>query len=136
MSKGSKAKAQGTAFESELKFLAENHLGQEWTVTRMADGGSKDEGDLLLTRINSEFSVVIEAKDMMQGNIHREVKKANVAARGRLSPVAWKRRVRKDGNTNRTQPYPPIVAMSVHQFFMLLWKAGEYERNRQGNPTE
>jgi len=95
-----------------------------WTVERLADGGSNDLGDLILTRHGAKYSFLIEAKDMMQGNIHKEVQLADVASGTRPTAVIWKRRTRKAGNTNRTQTYPPIVAMNIDEFVALMKAAG------------
>lgn len=99
-----------------------------WDVERLADGGMNDQGDLLASRNGAHYSFIIEAKDMMQGNIHKEVELAVKAAGTRPSAVIWKRRTRKEGNTNRTQTYPPIVAMTIDEFTALLKAAGNHHQ--------
>lgn len=105
---------------------------ETWTVNkaqdrgliseRLAEGGSKDRGDV---RILTNTEWVAECKNRSNLNIHTAVQDAMWKAGHNQAVVFWKRLVRKKGNTNRHQPAPPIVAMSVETFLMLLKETTE-----------
>ena len=118
-----KPKKQGTAYETELRLLFQDRLGPGWDITRMADGGSLDEGDLLLRHLSTGYAFIIEAKNVGQMNIHTEVNNAIIAARDKPTAVAWRRLKKQPGNEKRTRVGPDIVALTVPEFIALLRSA-------------
>lgn len=108
-----RSKNQGTAFESEIvnAFKAKGLHAQ-----RIAEGGARDIGDVYC----ADVDVVIEAKDRANLNVHVSLDKARKKAGGKVTVLFWKRRVRVNGNANRTQPGPPVVVMSVDDFLELM----------------
>lgn len=110
----SKSKQQGTAYETEIvRMLQSNGL----TAERLAEGGLNDLGDVMLR----SFDIVIEAKDRAALNVHETLVKAERKTAGMfLTVLFWKRRTRKNGNTNRTQVGEPVVVMSAESFLELL----------------
>lgn len=115
-----KAKNQGTAYETELRLMCQDYLGSGWDITRMADGGTLDEGDLLLRHLGTGYAFIIEAKNVSQMNIHNEVNKAVIAAKTKPTAVIWRRLKKQPGNERRTRVGPDIVALTVPEFLALL----------------
>lgn len=110
----SRPKDLGTAHETRI-VRACHDAGL--VAERIAEGGAYDVGDV---RIYAEHEWVIEAKDRMALNIHQALAKARSKAGGLPTAVVWRKTVRKDGNTNRTQDGPIVVALALEDFLELL----------------
>lgn len=107
------SKDQGTKYETEIVRMFQD-AGLH--AQRIAEGGANDIGDVYC----EDYDLVIEAKDRASLNIHEAVVKAQMKAGGRVVALFWKRRVRVNGNRNRTQPGPPVVVMSQESFLELV----------------
>ena len=112
----SKSKSQGTAWETEIVRRAQ---AVGLIAERLAEGGAYDLGDV---RIFSDgpMAYIIEAKDRANLNLHKALEKARFKSKARYTVVAWKRRVRKGGNVNRTQDGEPVVAMTLDLFLEII----------------
>ena len=110
-----RSKQQGTAWESAIVRRFTDEGINAW---RLSEGGQYDLGDVML----DEYGIVIECKDTTQLNLHQAVAKANrkAARRGHIAAGAWKRKKRQNGNQRRTQVGPPIVAMLLDDYLLLL----------------
>ncbi len=116
-------KDQGTRFESQLVRLATDY-GLE--AERLAEGGQNDLGDLRIE------GWIIEAKHRANLNIHDALRKALKKSGNRRTVVAWKRLVRRGGNTRRAPAGEPvIVAMALGTFLDLL-----AAQNAQRGPSD
>lgn len=104
----------GTAFET---WMVNQTQDVGLIAERIAEGGQYDRGDI---RILTDHEWIGECKNRTNLNIHLAVEQAVAKAGHQRTFVVWKRMVRKKGNTNRTQPGPPIVAMPVDTFLALL----------------
>ena len=111
-----KSKNQGTAWESEIVRRAQ---AVGLMAERIAEGGAYDRGDVEIYTNDDVWT--IEAKDRANLNIHKALEKARRKSSHRYTTaVAWKRRVRKDGNVNRTQDGEPVVAMTLDLFLEVI----------------
>lgn len=110
-----KPKKQGTEFET---WCVNWFVKRGFKATRLAEGGSKDEGDIeLINKFGTRF--VIEARHRANLNTHEALPRAE----GKSSaPVilAWKRLGRKKGNTRRTAKGPPNITLSFETFAKLF----------------
>lgn len=84
---------------------------------RLAEGGSADRGDV---RILTDIEWVGECKDRMSLNLPRALEKALLKSGTLNTFVVWRKMRRVDGNTNRTQDGPVIVAITLDRFLELL----------------
>lgn len=110
------AKAQGTRWESALVKAARDAGLQS---DRFAEGGSHDIGDLWITARAETW--VVEAKARANLNVHAALAKARAKAGHRPAIVAWKKLVRKDGNSRRTaEGEAVVVALALDDFLGLL----------------
>lgn len=110
-----KPKSAGTRWEREVLLRFE---AADIQVTRLAEGGVNDLGDLMI----DDHGIVIEAKDRASMNVHGVLKDAVAKAKrgGFVAVVAWKRKGMKSGNTKRSPMGPPLVAMRLEDFIELL----------------
>lgn len=110
---------QGTKWETEIVNRAQD-MGL--AASRIAEGGIYDRGDIEIwgdSKLGGGYWIV-EAKDRANLNIHLALSKARLKAHRLESVVAWKRRIRKGQNVNRTQDGEPIVAMTLDLFLELI----------------
>jgi hypothetical protein len=105
----SKAKSQGTRFETWIVDKL-NEATYPWgSARRLAEGGVKDRGDIEYTDgFNQGW--VIEAKATQTLNVTRVLGKARKKG-GRYTVLVWKRLTKSKGNTNRTPDGEPIVVV-------------------------
>lgn len=119
----SKAKAQGTRYETNIVNTTRNHGLQ---ARRLAETGTNDAGDILIeTGTYDHF--VVEAKHRDRLAIHDALAKAERKAM--MSPdlnviplgavVWWKRTARQEGKKRRV-PMGEVVVMSPELFLELL----------------
>jgi len=109
-----KPKNLGTQLETWTVRKAQTH---NLTAERLPEGGTNDRGDI---RIQTNIEWIGECKNRTNLNIHQELTKAIKKAGHPHTFIVWKRLTRKPGNTNRTQPGPPIIALTVETFLQLL----------------
>jgi hypothetical protein len=83
---------------------------------RLAEGGSADRGDV---RVWTDTEWVIECKDRMNLNVPRALEKALLKSGTPDTALVWRKMVRRNGNTNRTQDGPVIVALTLDRFLEL-----------------
>lgn len=107
-------KALGTATES---FVVRRAQANGLVAERLAEGGSADRGDV---RIYTDTEWVLEVKDRMNLNVPRALAKALRKSGIRDTALVYRKMVRKEGNTNRTQDGPVIVAVTLDRFLELL----------------
>jgi len=113
----SKPKAQGTAWETSIV----NQLKAAGIYARrIAEGGSKDIGDVLAaTEAAGEW--VIEAKATQTLNVTRVLDKAIKKSGVKNTALIWKRLTKSNGNTKRTPDgVPVVVVLSFESFVELL----------------
>jgi hypothetical protein len=84
---------------------------------RLAEGGSYDLGDV---RIYTDVEWVIECKDRMALNVPQALEKALLKSGTRNTALVWRKMTRKNGNQNRTQDGPVIVALTLSRYLELL----------------
>lgn len=84
---------------------------------RLAEGGSADRGDV---RILTDVEWVLEVKDRMNLNVPRSLEKALRKSGTPDTALVYRKMRRADGNTNRTQDGPVIVALTLDRFLELL----------------
>ena len=84
---------------------------------RLAEGGTADRGDV---RIYADDEWIVEVKDQMALNVPRTLEKALGKSGTPNTALAYRKMVRKEGNTNRTQDGPVIVALTLERFLGLL----------------
>ena len=114
MSKGNRMKASAArAWETSL---VQQMQAAGISAERLAEGGAHDLGDVRLT----DFGIVVECKHAAALNVHATLAKAVKKANGYVAGVAWKRSIRKDGNTGRSPAGPDLVAIRVTDFIELL----------------
>jgi hypothetical protein len=110
---------QGTAFETwVVKWLQ----GLGWLqVRRIAEGGSKDTGDVEF-RGHYGDPWVIECKATQTLNVTRVLGKARKKSPyPRTTILMWKRLTKSKGNTNRTPDGEPVViVMGLDTFEQLI----------------
>ena len=121
----SKPKAQGTRWETQI---VERFKAAGIYARRIAEGGSKDIGDVLAaTEASGEW--VIEAKATQTLNVTRVLGKAKVKSGVKNTVLIWKRLTKSEGNSRRTPDGEPVVVvMSFESFIKLL------EGVRHGGP--
>ena len=111
---------QGTALESAA-CLAAQARGLE--ARRLAEGGSKDHGDVEL--VTPTGRVVLECKARAALSLHDAWQKARRKAPADADvAVVWKRLVRKAGNQRRTAAGPTLVALPLDDYLDLLARTG------------
>lgn len=118
----SKAKAQGTSFETWVVQQLSN-LG--YKSRRLAEGGSNDEGD-----VEAEFGErwILECKARQTLQVQATLGKAKIKAKGSPVALVWKRIV-KTGKQTR-QPVAGqrvVVILSWDDFVKLLPQPEETE---------
>lgn len=84
---------------------------------RLAEGGAHDRGDV---RLYADEEWTLEVKDQMALNVPRALEKALQKSGTPDTALVYRKMVRKDGNTNRTQDGPVVVAMTLDRFLELL----------------
>lgn len=112
-------KMQGTSWESWLvnRFKSIGLFSQ-----RIAEGGSKDRGDLEIVLANG-MTFIVEAKSTQTLNVTRVLNKARIkSGDGVMTVLAWKRLVKlKDGQKKRRPDGEPmVVVMGIDTFELLL----------------
>lgn len=116
----SKSKQQGTALETWLvKFFTDTGFG----ARRIAEGGSNDEGDVLLwDTTGSSWTIEAKAREVL--NVTRELEKARTKApKARSTLLIWKRLVKKEGKQNRgADGTKVVVVMGLDTLVDLLEK--------------
>lgn len=113
----SKQKAQGTAFETLVANILQDH---GLIAERIAEGGINDRGDV---RVFTDYEWILECKHRTNLNAHQTLEKTIQKAGTADAALVWKKSVRKPGNTNRTQEGPIMVSLSLDRFARLLKEA-------------
>lgn len=117
----SKSKSQGTAFESWIvKWLV--RIGLPY-AERIAEGGSKDIGDVKFERHFDDDPWIIEAKATQTLNVTRVLGKArSKSSHPQTTILMWKRLVKlKDGQKKRRPDGEAIViVMGLDTFERLV----------------
>jgi Holliday junction resolvase len=112
-------KQQGTAWERAAKHTLET---AGWTVTRLAEGGIYDAGDLHATDPTGGLWIV-ECKHRERLNLTQAVAHARSKALREFPDAAvavwWKRTVKQPGNTRRTADGEPSIVASAPLDWML-----------------
>ena len=113
----SKPKAQGTRHET---WIVDKLKAAGIYARRIAEGGSKDIGDVLAaTEAGGEW--VIEAKATQTLNVTRVLGKARKKSGVKNTALIWKRLTKSDGNTRRTPDGESVVVvLSFESFVQLL----------------
>ena len=113
----SKAKAQGTSWESEV---VKDARALQMESRRLAEGGSDDEGDV---EIFADERWLVECKARQNLNVQETLAKAKTKgkARGHSGPVAvaWKRLVKAAGNSKRA-PVAGMRAVVIVEYDLWL----------------
>lgn len=104
----------GTRFET---FVVNQALDAGLIAERLAEGGSKDLGDV---RIATDVYWIGEVKDRERLNIHQALEKALDKSGTPDTFVVWRRMFRKKGNKRRSQDGPVVVALTLERFLELL----------------
>ena len=119
----SKARAQGTAWESRLRRIIVDAGFNCW---RLPEGGSRDAGDLVFVTDDGS-AVVVEAKRRERLPVHETLTAAKVkSAKGevpgvvKLTVVVWDRPVRVEGRVRRVAAGEPVVIVGLTDFLGLL----------------
>jgi hypothetical protein len=112
-----KPKIQGTKHET---WIVDRLKAAGIYARRIAEGGSKDIGDVLAaTEDGGEW--VIEAKATQTLNVTRVLGKALDKSGVKNTALIWKRLTKSKGNTNRTPDgVPVVVVLSFESFVQLL----------------
>lgn len=110
----SRPKALGTALET---FVVRRAQDRGLVAERLAEGGPADRGDV---RIYTDTEWVVEVKDRMNLNVPRALAKALRKSGTLDTALVYRKMVRKEGNINRTQDGPIIVAVTLDRYFELL----------------
>lgn len=84
---------------------------------RLSEGGRYDRGDL---RILTDTEWIGETKNRMNLNVPRAVEQALAKSKTPDTFVVWRKMARANGNTNRSQDGPVIVALTLDRFLELL----------------
>ena len=113
----SKPKAQGTRHET---WIVDKLKAAGIYARRIAEGGSKDVGDVLIaTEGAGEW--IVEAKATQTLNVTRVLGKARKKSGVANTALIWKRLTKSKGNTNRTPDgVPVVVVLSFESFVQLL----------------
>jgi hypothetical protein len=114
----------GTKMESRIVAAAQS---AGLIAERLAEGGSADRGDV---RIWTDTEWVLECKDRMNLNVPRALEKALLKSGTPDTALVWRKMARKNGNTNRTQDGPVVVAVTLDRFLELLLSEVEAEMRR------
>ena len=133
-----KPKKQGTTFESSL--VKKLHERGFYDAKRIAEGGSKDIGDIELSVEGNDF--VIECKARQTLNVTRELAKAKEKANkdlpfgvSKFVVLAWKRLVKSQGS-NRIPDGERLVYVVDHDTMMWLLQGGiTSEKNKTTKKT-
>lgn len=104
----------GTRLESFVVRAAQDH---GLIAERLAEGAVNDRGDV---RILTDEEWIIECKDRMSLNVPRALEKAILKSGTPDTALVYRKMKRKDGNTNRTQDGPLIVAVQLTRYLELL----------------
>lgn len=86
---------------------------------RLAEAGVNDLGDVRIICANDQ-TWILECKDRQNLPIHKALDKALRKSMTPRTAVVWRRMVRREGNTNRTQEGPVVVALTLEAFIELL----------------
>jgi len=117
-------KSRGTQWES---WLVNRFKGIGLFSQRIAEGGSKDRGDLEVV-LDNGMTFVVEAKAMQTLNVTRVLNKARIkSGDGIMCVLAWKRLVKlKEGQQKRRPDGEPmVVVLGLDTFELLLTLAGK-----------
>lgn len=112
-----KPKTQGTRFETWLVNQANTY--PNLTARRLPEGGVHDQGDIEIT--NQTGTHIVEAKHRQALNPHLTLHNTIRKAASNTAALAWKRTIRKPGNTNRTPTgEPTIICITLDRYLQLL----------------
>lgn len=106
----SKQKQQGTKLET---FVAKMLNGE-----RIAEGGSKDKGDVRFFWNNIEFFVECKARQSL--NVTRELAKAIRKSKSDFTALVWKRLVKTEGSRRQPDGIPIVVCLSLDTFVEIV----------------
>jgi hypothetical protein len=116
----SKAKDQGTRFETWIVSQIDTALWPWGRAQRIAEGGVNDEGDVsYYDGFNQRW--VVEAKATQTLNVTRVLGKARKKG-GRYTVLIWKRLTKTKGNTNRTPDGEPVVVVVPFELWVELMR--------------
>ena len=111
-----KPKIQGTKHET---WIVDKLKAAGIYARRIAEGGSKDVGDVLAATEAGEW--VIEAKATQTLNVTRVLGKAKKKSGVANTALIWKRLTKSKGNSKRTPDGEPVVVvLSFESFVQLL----------------
>ena len=116
----SKARDQGTRFETWLVDQL-NEVTNGWSrARRIAEGGVNDEGDVTyVDGFNQRW--VVEAKATQTLNVTRVLGKARKKG-GRYTVLMWKRLTKSEGNSKRTPDGEPVVVVVPFELWLELMR--------------
>jgi hypothetical protein len=116
----SKARDQGTRFETWIVDKMNEALFPFSPARRIAEGGINDEGDITyFDGFNQRW--VVEAKATQTLNVTRVLGKARKKG-GRYTVLIWKRLTRSAGNSKRTPDGEPVVVVVPFELWLELMK--------------
>jgi hypothetical protein len=104
----------GTRLETNIVRNAQDY---GLIAERLPEGAANDRGDI---RIYTDTEWVGEVKDRMNLNVPRALEKALAKSQTPDTFLAYRKMVRKTGNTNRTQDGPVVVVVTLDRFLELL----------------
>ena len=112
----SRPKAQGTAHETSI---VNKMMDAGIPARRIAEGGSKDIGDVLVMPTYGD-EWVIEAKATQTLNVTRVLGKARKKSGIKNTVLIWKRLTKSEGNSRRTPDGEPVVVVLSFESFVDL----------------
>lgn len=121
-----RSKVQGTTWERVCRMSLQASLQKP--VTRLAEEGIYDRGDLSVTIGDKE--VIIECRDRETMQVHESLKKARAKAGEALTIVVWKRKKKVAGKAQRVPVGKPVAILDWDEMQVLL---AELDRYRRGN---
>jgi len=117
-----KPKKQGTTFETAQVHKL-NSYNEHHKARRLAEGGSKDEGDIEFYRVDFMLPNerwIMEAKNRQAFNLHRGLQIAKSKAGKNPVVIAWKKLKKVEGSKRRVADGESVVYCMDEKTFMAL----------------
>ncbi len=116
----SKSKQQGTAWETAVV----DRLTQHGTISgmhakRIAEGGSKDEGDVEFYHPGGD-RIVVECKATQALNVTRVLGKARAKSSADITVLAWKRLIKTGKKVRQPDGEKEVVVLTLDDFIYLM----------------